>query len=140
MNKAVELFIQDEHQVGHYQAQILRQSSSEQWSVTIPPLHLVVTNYRLIIWPQTRKPYPPASIPAAFIKEVYLMEINRRQALHICLKTGHRLHMVIGTGACTEVLGQIRRMGKLPTGWGRLFTVRLARQDVSRLIEFVEKI
>lgn len=133
------MYVKDEREVGHYQGQIMRHSGG-QWSVTIPPLQVVTTNYRLILWPQTRKPYQPASIPCTYIASICEIELGRRFGYRIKLKSGHCLHLVIPGGNGEHMLEDIRRMGKLPDGWRHLFSERLTQADVDRLITYVKRI
>src|SRR5262245_8669588 len=92
---AGNLLIQGERQLGAYEVQIARRTESG-WSPTMPPLRAIVTTERLILWPQTRRPYPPASLPRNFIVSLAELELGLRHGLMVSLKTGHRLYFYVG--------------------------------------------
>ena len=68
MVDAVQL-LKNERVLGEYQVQIARPSRSG-WVGGIPPLQATITNRRLILVQQTRRPHPPASIPYTYILKV----------------------------------------------------------------------
>ena len=81
-------FLRGEWQHGQFQVQIAR-STHTGWVASIPPLSATVTNLRLILVPQTRKPHPPASIPGLYIVKVRSMTLSQRPAV----RSGSRLAM-----------------------------------------------
>jgi len=113
--------------------------SGEQWSVTIPPLHIVATNFRLIIWPQTRKPYPPASIPTTYIVDACPVDIGYRRGFRISLRTGLNLNLVVNAGHGHDLLTNIQQMHRPPSRWGKLFAANLSPTEVTRMIAVIER-
>jgi hypothetical protein len=107
--------------------------------VTIPPLYALVTNYRLILWPQTRRTYPPASIPRSYIIKVTPVELDHRNAVLVHLKTGHEVYVIIGLSEGGPFVDMVKKM-LTPPLWGRIFAARLPKQDIERLIELIEQI
>jgi hypothetical protein len=132
-----ELFVQGEKRLGLYQVQIARPLSTG-WAAAVPPLHAMVTNFRLILQPQTRKPYEPASIPSTYIVKVSDVMLGHRDGVLVALKTGHQLNMYVG-------LDQIKKFGKdlkqmlTPPVRGH-FSPQLAEHDINRLIEFINRL
>jgi hypothetical protein len=133
-----DIFVHGERQLGQYQVQIARQAPSE-WTVTIPPLNVIATNFRLILWPQTLKPYPPASIPCTYITEASDVQMGHRRGLMLSLKTGHKIYMIVAASQERKLTDNIRRM-VLPPKQVRVFSARIAQRDLSRLINFIEKL
>jgi hypothetical protein len=134
----LDLFVRGEKTLGNYQLQIARRATSG-WTVTMPPLYALVTNYRLILWPQTRRSYPPASIPRSYILGVNNVRLDQRSAVHLRLKTGHELYMIVALsegGPFTEMMERMLH----PPLLGRIFAARLPKQDLHRLIELIERI
>jgi hypothetical protein len=133
-----DLLIKGERILGNYHLQIARRSDSG-WTVTIPPLYALVTNHRLILWPQTRRSYPPASIPRSYIVKVSTVALERRNAVLIQLKTGHEFYVIVGLSEGGPFVDMINKM-LTPPLLGRIFAARLPKQDIQRLIELIEQI
>src|SRR5512143_4142032 len=83
-----------ELQLGEYQVAVARYSQSG-WTPTVPPLNAMVTNFRLILQPQTRRHYNPASIPSTYITRVCDVMLGHRSGVLVDLKTGHQLYLFI---------------------------------------------
>jgi hypothetical protein len=130
--------IRGEHELGSYQLQIARHTSSG-WAATVPPLYAIVTNCRLIIWPQTRKPYPPASIPRNYITSVDEVELGHRKGILLAIKTGHCWYMMASSSDVQRLTDNMRQMLTPPLR-GRVYTPRLDRGNLARLIEFIERL
>lgn len=124
--------------LGEFQAQIARCSGSD-WVATIPPLAATVTTYRLILRPQTRRPYQPASIPSVYVTEVVDMPLRRRMGVRVCLKTGHQLNLYAGYSLSGSLSETLRAMLTSPIGAPR-FRPRLSRRSLHRLIQFIDKL
>ena len=132
-----ELFIQGEKRLGLYQVQIARPLSTG-WAAAVPPLNAMVTNYRLILQPQTRKPYEPASIPSTYITKVSDVNLGHRNGVLVGLKTGHQLNMYIALDQIKKFNKDLRQMITPPVRGH--FTTELAERDIQRLIEFVNRL
>jgi len=97
-----ETFIDD------YNVEIARWSSSH-WASTIPPLYAILTNYRVILQPHTRKHYEPAVIPTSYIGNV--TELNsQRHGIMLHLRTGHRIGMFVSGDHNHELMQNLRQM------------------------------
>lgn len=131
-----EMFVEGEQQLGRYQVSIARQRGDD-WVATVPPLYVMATNYRLILWPQTLKAYTPASIPCTYILEVRYIDMARRGGLMLWLKTGHRIYMFAPSTTGRSLSENIRHMVKPPKN--SVFTSTLGRNDVQKLINFFAK-
>jgi hypothetical protein len=134
----LDLFVRGEKTLGSYQLQIARRTISG-WTVTVPPLHALVTNYRLILWPQTRRQYPPASIPRSYIVSVNNVQLEHRNAVLLRLKTGHEVNVIVSLSEGGPFTEMVQRM-LTPPFLGRIFAARLPKQDLQRLIDLIERI
>lgn len=131
-----ELFVQGEKRLGLYQVQIAR-PLTDGWAAAVPPLNAMVTNYRLILQPQTRKPYEPASIPSTYIVKVSDVTLGHRNGVLVALKTGHQLNMYIALDQVKKFTKDLRHM-LTPPMRGH-FATDLAERDIQRLIEFINR-
>lgn len=138
MKPATELLVEGEYILGQYQVAIARRKLAE-WTVTIPPVNVLTTQYRLILWPQTLKPYPPASIPCTYILEASLKEMDHRYGIKLWLKTEHRIYMIVSARQEEQLLADIKQMVRPPRG-NPVFSSRLARRHLTRLIKFLEAV
>jgi len=132
-----EIFVEGETKLGQYQVAIVRYTASG-WVPTVPPLNAIVTNYRLILHPQTRRPYPPASIPNTYITKVSDVELGQRPAVKIGLKTGHRIYLYT-TWSEGENLTETM-MTMLTSPIGNTYKLHPAQRDLNRLIRFISKL
>ncbi|CAG1770642.1 hypothetical protein BAC2_01191 [uncultured bacterium] len=136
MQVRTDLLVKGERTLGNYQLQIARRADSG-WTVTIPPLHALVSNYRLILWPQTRRPYPPASIPSSYIISVNTVQLDHRTAVLIRLKTGHEVYIIVATSDGAPLAETIQRMLTPPIR-GRVYRAQLPKIDIERMIHMIE--
>jgi hypothetical protein len=136
LNEA-EIFVEGEIKLGQYQVAIVRYTTTG-WVPTVPPLNAYVTNYRLILHPQTRRPYPPASIPNTYITQVSDIELAQRPAVKICLKTGHRIYLHTTWSESDNLTETMMRMLTSPIG--NSFELKPAQRDLNRLIRFISKL
>lgn len=125
-----------ERQLGQYQVNIAR-STATGWVATVPPLNATVTNARLILKPQTLKPYPPASIPNNYIVKVCPIELGRRSGVLVSLRIGYELNMFVGWSQSERFLSDMSRM--LTPSLRARFVPALSQEDVVRLIEGIVK-
>lgn len=136
LNEA-EILIQGEHKLGQYQVEIARRGDSG-WVPTVPPLHAMVTNYRIVLQPQTRRRYVPASIPANYIVSVNEVELGNRTGTRIILKTGHHIHLYVSWAEDLALAEALKVMLTSPVG--SHFHDRLALRDIKRLIHFIDSL
>ncbi|HLU08479.1 MAG TPA: hypothetical protein VK003_02350 [Oceanobacillus sp.] len=133
-----DLLVRGEHILGSYQLQVARRTDSG-WTVTIPPLYALVTNQRLILWPQTRRSYPPASIPRNYVVKVTPVVLDHRNAVLLQLKTGHDLYLIVGLSEGGPFVDMVKKM-LTPPLLGRIFKARVPKQDIQRLIQLIEQL
>ena len=138
MQAQIEVLLKGERIQGTYQLQIARRNATG-WGATIPPLHALVTNYRMILWPQTRRPYPPASIPRNYITHVSNVVLDHRNGVRIRLKTGHEVNVIVAYSEGSPLADTIEQMLTPPLR-GRGYKARLTKQDLQRLIEMIDGI
>jgi hypothetical protein len=134
----IDLLLQGERIQGTYQLQIARQNATG-WATTIPPLHALVTNYRMILWPQTRRTYPPASIPRNYIIHVGSVPLDHRNGVRIRLKTGHEVNVIVAFSEGGPLAEAVQKMLTPPLR-GRGYSAKLTKQDLQRLIEIIDGI
>jgi hypothetical protein len=104
----------------------------------IPPITAKVTNRRLILMPQTRRPYPPASIPGVHMLKVANILLSQRRAVQIQLSMGYNLNLFVGWGQGEEFATHLNRMmnPSLRTG----YHPSLSEADLKRLIEEISQL
>jgi hypothetical protein len=120
-----------------YQVQIARPTASG-WVASIPPLMATITNRRLLLVPQTRKPYPPASIPGIYILKVTPVRLSERRAVQIRLRIGYNLNLFVGLGQGDDFANHLRLLLK-PHPKTR-FAPSLSQNDLVRLIRLISQI
>jgi hypothetical protein len=126
--------LEGERQLGQYQVQIARQTSSG-WAAAALPLSAVVSNARLILQPITRKPYPIASIPSHYIVKVYLETFGQRSGITVGLKNDYLVNLFVSWGQTDQFHADVKRM---VTPSVRLhFIPNLSENDIVRLIETI---
>jgi hypothetical protein len=130
-------FLRGERQHGQFQVQIAR-STHTGWVASIPPLSATVTNLRLILVPQTRKPHPPASIPGLYIVKVHSMTLSQRPAVQVRLKIGYEINLFVGWGQSDEFDRQLRRL-LTPPPTDR-FVALLNHEDLVRMIDGINRL
>jgi len=130
------LLLGGECKLGRYHVAILRRTSSG-WVPTTPPLNVLVTNYRLLMHPQTRRQYQPAIIPSSFITQVGKAEMGYHKGVTIGLKNGMRLYLTINWSENEGLTEAVTKMLTSPLG---TFIPHPAEQDLNRLIEFISRL
>lgn len=134
MRVATDFLVPHERLIGQYQMQIARRTSTGGWTPTIPPLHVVATNYRLLLWPQTRRVYPPASLPCTYIAEARELTMDRWLGLAITLHDGNCIYLM--SSDVRRLIRNIRLMVKPPLSIG-LYMPPLNRDQVNRLLHSI---
>jgi len=127
------LLLAGECKLGRYHVAILRRTSSG-WVPTTPPLNVLVTNYRLLMHPQTRRQYQPAVIPSNFITQVGKAEMGYHKGVTIGLKNGMRLYLTINWSEDEELTEAVTKMLTSPLG---TFIPHPAEQDLNKLITVI---
>jgi hypothetical protein len=131
------LFLPGENKLGQYQVAIARYATASGWSPTVPPLNALVTNYRLILHPQTRRPHTPASIPSTYITKIETVDMGQyHHGVRICLKTGHQLYLLISWSQGNEMTHSLETMLTSPVG----NALKLKAVDLNRLIKFISRL
>ena len=126
-----------EKQLGEYLVQIARPAGSG-WVASIPPITARITNRRLILVPQTRKPYPPASIPGIHILKVNNILLGQRRAVQMHLKIGYNLNLFVGWGQGEDFARHLKRM-LVPSLRGH-YVPMLSEAELMRLIEQISQL
>ncbi len=126
-----------EKNLGQYLVQIARPTASG-WVAGIPPITATVTNRRLILVPQTRKPYPPASIPGIYIRKAVSTTLGQRRAVEIQLKIGYNLNLFVGWGQGDEFTDHLKTL--LTPSVGTRYVHALPPEDIERMIEQITKL
>ncbi|MBZ0302515.1 MAG: hypothetical protein K8J31_22410 [Anaerolineae bacterium] len=126
-----------EIRLGEYLVQIARPTASG-WVAGIPPITATITNRRLILVPQTRKPYPPASIPSDHITQAVEMLLGQRRAVQIRLTIDYNLHLFIGWGQGEEFMARLQKMLTPPDQ--HAYKPVLLPHDLKRLIEEISNL
>lgn len=127
-----------ERLLGEYQAQIARPTTSG-WVGSIPMLNASITNQRLILVQQTRRPHPPASIPYTYITKVSNITLSHRRAVQIKLRIGYVLHLFVGWGQSEDFAEQLHSI-LVPALRSHRYQPVLPSTDVQRLIEQISQL
>lgn len=138
MPNSSPVLISGENPLGEYQVAIARYTQSG-WTPTVPPLNATVTNFRLILQPQTRRPYEPASIPSTYITKVCDVTLGHRSGLMVVLKTGHQLYLFISWSNGGKLSDALHTMLTSPVG-ANTFHHNLRQHDLKRLIRFISQL
>jgi hypothetical protein len=65
--------------------------------------------------------------------------LDHRNGVLIHLKTGHEVYVIVGMSEGGNFIEIVKKM-LTPPLLGRIFAVRLPKQDIQRLIELIEQI
>ena len=125
------MFIDGEYRVGRCTAVLLHETN-EGCQPSVMPLDCVTTNYRLLLRPH-RKKYEPASLPARYIRGIYMMQRGKHKCIALLLLTDHWLYLILQTGKLDELYNHLLAMRPPPR---YQFDKSLARRDIERLITF----
>lgn len=126
-----------EKELGVYQVTVIRRAASG-WVPSPPPLDAMVTNFRLILHPQTRRRYPVASIPSLLVTTIAEVELGRHQCVTLTLKTGHQLYLSANWGVGADLGGALRAMLTSPVG--EPFKIRLGSDEIRRMIQLIDRL
>ena len=128
------LLLTGECKLGRYHVAILRHTSSG-WVPTTPPVNVLVTNYRVLMHPQTRRQYQPAVIPSTFITQVGQADMGYHKGVRIGLKNGMRIYLTINWSENEDLTEAITKM--LTSPLGNTFIPHPAEEDLNRIIAFI---
>jgi hypothetical protein len=131
-----ELLTPDERIMGRYNAEFASKSG-ERYIPLLMPLLLLVTNRRVILQPQKRKHYEPASIPGRFISDVQEITLPR-QGVAITLQDGRVLNLFVGWGRDNDLISSLRIIASLPPT--RDYNMPLSFDHLQKLIDYMESI
>jgi hypothetical protein len=129
-----EILVEGETVAGRYQVEVARWMG-EKWVPTMPSLYMLITDQRIILQPQTRKKYEPASIPGRYIRSVESLKTTR-QGITLTLKNDQRIHLFVPTTHSHIVIEHIRAIATLPVS--RTYHLPLTLNHLQKLISFVE--
>lgn len=129
-----DLLLQGERRLGEYVVALIRRTP-HGWSPTVPPLDALVTNYRMLLQPQTRRPYDPASIPANYIMRVREVEINSGLGIHVSLRTGHSLYILPSASHGSGMTDCLKALLTAPAT--SHFHLHPPSRDLQRLIDYI---
>ncbi len=135
-NEQITLF-SGEKKFGQYQVAIVRHTASG-WVPTVPPLNALVTNYRIVLQPQTRRRYTPASIPSNYIMRVGDVQFGNHRGVRVSLRDGLVLYLQMNWSDGDFLTEAIKKMLMSPIGPS--FALRPAQQDLNRLVEFLQQL
>ncbi|MBZ0275917.1 MAG: hypothetical protein K8I60_07230 [Anaerolineae bacterium] len=136
LNEA-EILVEGEQIQGRYMVEVARLMNND-WVATVPPLDALVTNCRLILKPQGRRPYPPASIPQNYIRDIEERDLGVRPGVRVALTTGHILYLFVRATQGVEFTFAMRRLTIRPVIEG--FQCALPETDINRLIQFISSL
>jgi|GEM_PF-1385675 len=131
----LDFLVKGESVVGNYQVRLARHSD-EGWCGVGPRLNAIVTNERLLLTPQTMRPYPPASIPRRYVDGVWCVGLGRRDGVRVSLNLGYQLYMLVSWGNGNKFAADLKSMVKPKPV--RLTPVLLS-DDLFRLIKYIDK-
>lgn len=137
MLTADELLLEGEKLIGDYQVQIARWRDNV-WTATLPTLYMIVSNYRVILQPHSRKRHEPAIIPKRYITDVEELKMGFRRGVIIHLRTGHLIGMFIGDDPQRKVLRSLRAAFVPPSPV--IFKPDIDLENLNKLIEFLDKL
>lgn len=136
VSTAIQL-LTGESQLGQYQVQIARETSSG-WVAAVLPLTAVISNARIMLQPITRKPYPVASLPHHYIVKVSLETFSQRGGVTIGLKNGYLLNLFVSWGQTSQFYSDVQRM--VTPSVRMNYIPSLPENDVVRLIDAIDRL
>lgn len=135
MAQEKELLDAGEEVVQRFNVEIARLTPTGQWATTIPPIYLTLTDRRIIMIPQTRKRYPPATITGKSIKHVQPLKAHRHGTI-IILKNNFRISLFINGNANDVFMELIRELAGLPPA--RPYDIPISIEKLKKLVDFFE--
>ncbi len=127
-----EVFLPEEKKLGRYTVELLVKSN-HGWDSFVMPLDCIVSNFRLLLKP-FRKKYEHASIPASYIKDASIVELDNHRCAGVQLQTGHFIYLQ-AKGRYVDLMHEDLRAMKAPAPAFQ-FDDKVARDDIQRLITF----
>lgn len=136
-SEKADLLAVGERELGQYQVQIAHLTGTG-WAAAIPPLYATVTNQRLLLIPQTLKPYPPASIPGHYIAAIRQVRLNRQSGVLIRLKPGYEINLFVGWSQAIAFFYDVQTM--LSPRPGQQWTPALQPGEIERVIQTLSRL
>ena len=130
-----DVLIEGEVCIGDYNMEIARWKDGK-WSTMIPPLYVIMTDYRLILQQHSRKSHEPASIPAEYITDFQEFTYQFRHGLILRLKTGQGLALFIPNMKREEIVRNMHTI-TAPTATPKSPKIQLDLGDLKKLIDYV---
>lgn len=121
-----------------YQIAIARRTRTAEWVPTVPPLDAAVTNYRLLLRPQTRRRMPPAVIPGAAINQVKAVAFGYRQGVRLILRNGMHLYLMVSWRDGDPLDVALERL--LTPSVSRGYSARPSTTNLLRLVQTIKKL
>ncbi len=126
-----------ESTLGQYQVAIVRYTASG-WVPTVPPLNAVVTNFRIVLQPQTRRRYDPATIPSTYVMRVSEVQFGNTRGVRVALRDGLVLYLQMNWSDGDLLADAIKKMLISPVG--KSFALHPTSRDLSRLLHFIQQL
>lgn len=132
MNRIDEYLLDDEQIQGNYNIEIARWSNG-RFTTTVPALYATITDMRMVLVPQTRKRYEPASIHGSIIANIEPLD-SVRPGICLRLTTGQCITMFLPVVAPDTFKQQLNALTKSD----KTYNVPLSLTGLQRLIAFFE--
>lgn len=130
-----EILHPEEVILGRYTGEIARYVN-DRYDATLPSLYVLVTDKRIIMWPQVRKKYEPAVIYGKYISGIGLLK-SRRSGVSLRIKNGYVIHLFVQRNRISEFMSQVRDIAKLPPL--KEYHLPLSDKELNRIISFFEE-
>lgn len=131
-----DILMEGEEFIGDYNIEIARWSNN-QWTPTVPPLYVVVTDHRVVLQPHGRKSRQPAIIPASYILHARPFDDSRRCGVLLSIKGGIRIAVLIARTQRLDFMRNLRTIAMPAARKERKFEPQLDLGVLHRLIDHV---
>jgi hypothetical protein len=128
-----EILITGEMIMGRYNAEVAHRSG-DRYVPLVMPLMMLVTNRRVVLQPQKRKRYEPASIPGRYIRSVDEIK-TPKQGITLTLRDGRTISLFVGWGRDNDLISVIRIIAALPPS--RSYNMPLSVDHLHKLIDYM---
>ncbi len=128
-----ELLDPHERVIERFNAQIMRKNGG-RWQHTVPAIYVLLTDLRLILQPQTRKRYEPASIPLRYIRMVKRLK-SGSYGFSLHLKSGPTIYLFASWTSQIDLIELLQELAEVP--YAREYEAPLALPEIQKLIDYV---